>query len=149
MPIKDGLGGVSYLAGTCLKNGWIKTDGIDSDFKKYLQSNMTANALEAAKNLDRTVYFGLLEDIDRSMKMLQLTLGLNHVPKLGSQNTNKKKSHNEATNETISKIRSHIPGDLWLYEYAKLLFEARWNYMTGLTEVYEHPELPPFPDVLK
>merc|ERR1712038_2099846 len=38
-----------------------------------------------------------------------------------------------------------MPLDMWLYNYAKLLFEARWGlYKTGQ---YLEPDVPPFPKV--
>ena len=185
-PIHDGAGGVSYLAGTAKGEGWIASDGKDTDLKQYLRSNMTANAYQAARNLDRTVYFGLLEDIPRSMKMLQITLNLQKAPKFpqtnsardnrrrrrrrrnddGNENGNENgndgnerhtnsnvdgisAAHQQISAETTSMIESYIPGDLWLYQYAKLLFEARWNYLTGQTDHYEHPELPPLPESLR
>jgi hypothetical protein len=95
-PISDGAGGVQFLSGsTSSCGGWIATScDIDTTttststststtdkFKQYLRSNMTANVYHAAQNLGRTVWFGLLEDIPRSMILLQHTLNSKTIPK--------------------------------------------------------------------
>jgi len=148
-PLIDGLGGVEFLAGTASPSStWIKSNTRNEKERSYLRRNMTANALQAAHNLDRTVYFGLLEDIPRSMKLLQISLDLDQPPKFPKKNNNKqnkKKQKEEISPEVISKIEPYMPGDIWLYKYAKLLFEARYNYATGKSKDYIHPELPPIP----
>ena len=153
-PINDGAAGITFLAGISKGKGWIASDGMETDYKQFLRNNITASAYEAARNLDRTVYFGLLEDIPRSMKMLQLTLNMEQVPNFPKINSSRKKrkrnaSHGDISNETASMIKSYIPGDIWLYQYAKLLFEARWDYLTGEAKHYEHPQLPPLPESLQ
>ena len=79
------------------------------------------------------------------MKLLQLTLGLEVAPVLPKENS-KTGSHPKPSDETVKKIEKYIPKDLWLYEFAKRLFEARWEYFTGGNCVYVPPELPPLPD---
>lgn len=161
-PIHDGAGGVDFLSGSAsvVGGGWIQTDGVETELKQYLREHMAANALYAARNLDRTTWFGLLEDIPRSMKLLQLTLDLDEVPTLPRSNTGagrrrrhggqqQHKQNRIISAESVSIIESYIPGDIWLYQYSKLLFEARWNYLTGETEIYLHPELPLLPQSLQ
>ena len=144
-PIQDGEGGVSFFSG-CFKEGWVTTDKNETKAKKFLRTNMTANALVAARNLDKTVWFGLLEDIPRSMKLLQLSLGLKKPLRFPKTNKNKKVTYNKhLTDEERKMIEGYIPADLCFYEYAKRLFEARWQYVTGETDAYEHPQLPSFP----
>ena len=41
------------------------------------------------------------------------------------------------------RIESLIPMDMWLYEYAKRLFQARWNWFK--TGIYRQPSYQPFP----
>ncbi len=153
-PLSDGEGGVRYLAGAFRtpKNGqgWVKTDGLNTDYKAYLRQNKTAACLRAAERLDQTVYFGILEDADRSMKLLQLTLDLDDVPTMPRSNKGRKgKRDPKPSAEAVEIVAKYIPQDLWLYEYATRLFEARWEYFTSLNEngdgVYVHPELPPLP----
>ena len=133
----------NYLSGTIGERGSIATDGNETERKQYLRSNITANAIQAAENLDKTVFFGLLEDIPRSMKMLQLSLDLEEEPSFPSKNVNKK-SQNISV-ETALKLESTLQGDLFVYNYAKLLFEARWEYLTGISDHYTHPQFPPWP----
>eukprot|EP00980_Cylindrotheca_fusiformis_P012765 scaffold3120_cov73-Cylindrotheca_fusiformis.AAC.1 len=43
-------------------------------------------------------------------------------------------------------IAKYVPADLWLYEYAKRLFEARYDHFINGINEYVHPELPPLPN---
>lgn len=151
MFLDDGMSGSSFLAGSVSANGWVKVGEERKDFEHF-KKNMTATVLEAARNLDRTVYFGLLEDVPRSMEMLKITLNLDEIPKFPKSNNNvdnRNKKRESLSPDTISKIQPYIPGDIWLYEYAKLLFEARWDYVMKRTPVYVHPKLPPLPEALQ
>jgi len=146
MPLHDGEGGVNYLAGIWKKTGWLSTSE-ESNRKVYLRKNRTAAILRAAKRLDSTTWFGLLEEIERSMKLLQLTLDLAEPPKFQTQNAHRKTKRDERpSNQTKKNIEKYIPQDMWLYEYAKRLLKARWDYFTGNDGGYVHPDLPPLPD---
>lgn len=142
-PLSDGESGVRYLAGTWKDDtGWVSTSP-NSDTKRYLRQNKTAATLLAGKRLESTTWFGLLEDTERSLKLLQLTLDLDSRPTLQHQNRGKKKD--AASNLTRQKIESYLPQDMWLYDYARRLFEARWAYFAKKGK-YVHPEPPPLPD---
>ena len=146
-PIADGESGTDFLAGIFPSDAdnWVGTDGVETDVKRYLRSNKTAACILAAQRLENTTWFGLMDDIDRSMKLLQVSLGLEVAPDLPS--VNKGWGDNpKPTSETLEKIRKYAPKDLWLYEYAKRLFEARWTYFMGDDCTYVSPELPPLPD---
>lgn len=112
-PLNDGEGGVDFLAGIFNTNGWVMTDNIQSEAKKYLTQNKTAACLLAAKRLERTVWFGLLEHVERSMKLLQLSLGLSKTPVLKHRNTAKEK-YPIPSDEIKLEIESHLPKDMWL-----------------------------------
>ena len=48
-----------------------------------------------------------------------------------------------SSQEIDKRIESLIPMDMWLYEYAKRLFQARWNFFkTGIFIRPSHPQLP-------
>lgn len=144
-PISDGESGADFLAGIFPTSAglWVETDRMETDMKIYLRKNKTAACLFAAQRLENTTWFGLMEDIDRSMKLLQVTLGLDFTPILPRVNGNS--GNPQPTMLTVSKIKKYIPKDLWLYEYAKRLFEARWKYFMGIDCLYVSPELPPLP----
>ena len=148
MPLVDGEAGTKYLAGTWENVEWLFTDKEENpDDKVYLRHNRTAAILLAAKRLDQTVWFGLLDEKDISLKLLQLTLGLDEVPELPKLNAAREGTNPQPSEATKEVIESYLPQDMWLYEYAKRLFEARWNYFAGESKgVYVHPELPPLPD---
>jgi len=143
-PIFDGESGSDFLTGIFPTSDghWVASDGKETDEKIYLRQNKTAACLLAAQRLEKTKWFGLLEDVDRSMKLLQITLGLDDMPVMPRAN---KMQYLHPTEETKKKISKFVPKDIWLYEYAKRLFQARWNYYIEKCP-YVSPELPPLPD---
>ena len=150
VPLDDGMGGVSwftgiYLAGKEKIRGWIETDAknYDKKLRQHMRQNKTSLCLRAAKRLEQqTVWFGLLDDLPRSFKLLQYTLGLQDEDvQFPRHNAN---PHSVVADATKDKLRSMLPLDTWLYEYAVLLFEARWNTIVEGKE-YVPPDLPPFP----
>ena len=62
------------------------TDGKETRAKARLRDNCSAAELLAARNLEKTAWFGLLEDVGRSMEMLGATLGLGYVPAFPTTN---------------------------------------------------------------
>ena len=143
-PLNDGEGAVDFLAGIFHSGGWVKTDEIDSESKEYLRWNKTAACIIAANRLEQTVWFGLLEDIERSMKLLQISLGLERTPSLPKRNSAARRPY-PIPSEITLEIESYLPKDMWLYEYAKRLFEARWKYFIEDLDFVPPVELPPLP----
>ena len=136
--------------------------------RDYYADHFEEECVLAARRLNGTAWFGILEDLDRSMKLLGHVYRLPTVPRLPHRNKAKQNKNSSPTTwkvpsqdrrhspktdlspyqETSSATRAIlsllIPGDVWLYEYAKLLFEARWqHYQTG---VYVDPPYPRFID---
>ncbi len=168
-PLSDGESGTDFLAGIFPsddidgRGGWVLTDGRETRAKARLRSNRTASALLAARRLEGTAWFGLLEDVPRSMELLGATLGLGYVPILpvtnnwdgiatfvrgGMGGRNDEVGPSLPSVETTNKIAGYVPGDLWLYEYATRLFDARYEYLVvgdGRCP-YIPPVLPPLPD---
>ncbi len=146
-PIADGESGTDFLAGIFPtdEGHWVASDQRESEMKVYLRKNRTAACLVAAKRLESTPWFGMMEDIDRSMKLLQISLGLKFAPVLPKTNGSGRRNPQPSA-ATIKKVEKHVQKDLWLYEYAQSLFEARWNYFMGDNCRYISPELPPLPD---
>ena len=180
-PIADGESGSDFLAGIFPPEdggGWVLTDGKETSAKARLRANRTAAALLAARNLEKTAWFGLLEDVGRSMEMLGATLGLGYVPVFPMTNSAHHHHHHHDDGQhlrqssrdieerearmgevggdgggapygvdTIEKIARYLPKDLWLYEYATRLFDARYSYLVGGGGcAYVPPALPPLPD---
>ncbi|KAL9184024.1 hypothetical protein ACHAXT_002110 [Thalassiosira profunda] len=146
-PIADGESGADFLAGIFpTEDGyWVATDKRETAVKRHLRQNKTAAALLAAQRLESTAWFGMLEDLERSMKLLQISLGLETVPVLPKENA-QKQGHPKPSEETMKKIEKYLPKDLWLHEYSQRLFEARWQYFTDVQCSYKSPDLPPLPD---
>ena len=56
----------------------------------------------------------------------------------------KTKNMDDSSSSKIDKrIESLIPMDMWLYEYAQRLFQARWKWFK--TGIYRQPSYQPFP----
>lgn len=76
----DGQAGVSWLTGTQLTS-WATLDSttaLDLIEKEHQSLDVGHMLKKAAKHLRRTFWFGVLEDLDRSMEMLEWQLG--HKP---------------------------------------------------------------------
>lgn len=138
----DGQGAVRWLTGTHTAN-FVGIDKNDIPRREQVAKNVTEMCMLAADRLDETLWFGILEDLDRSMELLQHALGLRSKPTFPMANT--KRQVQPMMNEwEVSVLTSLLPQDLWLYEYGKRLFEARYQAMkTG--EQFVPPERPPLP----
>ena len=181
-PIADGESGVYFLAGIFPSNGggWVQTSYDDDEKmikkKEYLRANQTAAILLAAHRLESTVWFGILENVHKSMELLDVMFNLGYVPILpktnihrstaiiehnsnstdrkknktrkvtkedGLKRSNKQQQQQSSLEEEIAK---YTPMDIWLYEYAIRLFDARYDYFVNGGCTYVPPELPPLPN---
>ena len=142
----DGQGGVSWLTGTHEESSWVKRtkDEVEIANGEALDKNATAMCLLAADRLDQTLWFGILEDLPRSMQLLQYALNLSQVPSLPKGNVNPQQHRKKPTLWEQEALASLMPRDLWLYEYAKRLFEARYRAMK--TGEFVQPNRLPLPN---
>ena len=142
---QDGQAGVSWITGTHIAN-WVGCPKEEVEARERRALNATAMTLLAAERLQQVKWFGILEDLERSQELLQYEFNLTKRPSWKHANENKKKLHTNYTTEDMEGLTSLMPQDLLFYEYAKRLFEARWQaYKTGK---YTAPELPTLPDPL-
>ena len=83
----------------------------------------------------------VFEDEDRSFELLAHQLGIDGTFfTLEKRNRNAKSQSKTVTDEDRALLGKLMPQDMWMYEYAQRLFEARWKlYKTGK---YEEPDLP-------
>lgn len=143
---QDGQAGVSWLTGTHIGN-WVRGGGgkpRDIPDRERQSLNIRRMCLLAAERLEETLWFGFLDDLDRSMELLAYQLGYRKQQiALYQRNKNKRANTPVITDWERETLASLMPQDMWLYSYAKLLFEARWVcYKSG---VYIKPQLPPIP----
>ena len=148
---QDGRAGVSWLTGTMLDKWAIgnRSQISDSEIEKreILSLNIVRMCMRAAKRLRQTFWFGLLDDPERSLELLSFQLKYPGQIKMRNVNPGNYKRNHETVDSIDSgvreKIRKLMPVDMWLYQYSKLLFEARWGlFKTGH---YLEPEIPAFP----
>ena len=121
------------------------------------QTNTTIdlNALEiATSNLENLVWFGLLEEIDASIEMfnrqfpMSRPLVIGHLRSSAAKaliKTSKTTHLTRVTPQDRSKLASLMPYDIWLYDYAKIIFKSRLKQWIKNDDVYVKPSIPPFP----
>ena len=138
---QDGQAAVYWLTGTHIAN-WVGIDFDQIEAREIQSLDHIKMCKLAADRLKQTLWFGFLNDQKRSLEMLQWQLGYDKPIKLPLRNTT---PHPNLTLGDSEILKSLMPMDMWLYNYAGLLFEARWQqYKTG---IYREPELPPFPEM--
>jgi hypothetical protein len=142
----DGQASLSWLTGTHLSS-WVAVSPNrfwrDVTGREQMASNATAMCLLAADRLDATLWFGIIEDLPRSMELLQHALGLSWLPEFPKSNS--AKGNPKPTEWEKLALASLMPQDMWLYEYSKRLFEARYEAMK--TGAFIQPQRPPLPDM--
>jgi hypothetical protein len=151
---QDGQAAVSWITGTHIAN-WVMVppEQILQREQLTLPQNVPSLLHLAADRLESTLWFGIMEDIPRSMELLSFALGLHKHPqdyvewKLPKANQGKI-HHPNVTQREYEALSSLMPQDLWLYEYGKRLFDYRWQAYT-MGPKQQHlplfPERPPMP----
>ena len=136
----DGQAGVMWLSGLHVDN-WVQIppSDIKEREKMFLETKLVAKLV--IERILNTTWFGVLEDLERSMKMLSATLG--RSVQMAKVNINK---HKDGNNEVRKKLAELMPFDLWMYDYALHVFEARWKHYLGHKDV-KVPEPPDLPDI--
>ena len=138
---QDGQAMVSWLSGTHIAN-WVGIPASEVSAREKKWEDIDSVCRLAAKRLRETIWFGILDDVERSMELLTYVLDSPQRISLGKSNSH---HHASATEDEKKMLGSLMPADIWLFKYARLLFEARWNaYKTG---VFNEPEEPPFPKI--
>ena len=143
---QDGQAGVAWLSGR-QRAAWIQHVGDDN-------VTIDVHSLQvAAVNLRSMKWFGILEQVDESVDMFNRQFPMVNSLKIGhlrSSSDTKLIPSKKMSRLTYvsagdkSKLASFMPYDLWLYQYAVDIFEARQrHFLTG--KPYTHPnrrELP-------
>jgi len=106
--------------------------------------NSTKVLKRAAERLENIFWFGILEEMDKSMKLLRFQIGFHSNLKMPHKRKNEHLNHS-SSQEIDKMIESLIPMDMWLYEFGKRLFQARWNFFK--TGIYIQPNYPPYPGI--
>ncbi|CAG5113370.1 Oidioi.mRNA.OKI2018_I69.chr2.g7481.t1.cds [Oikopleura dioica] len=149
---QDGQAGVSWLTGTHIAD-WVHKGAEanrDPDTQERKFFDFENQLTEAADKIDKMFWFGILEDYERSLELLayQLDKPLKNFKrlqqKIGRQNLHKLEP-SLPSEESTEFLKNLMPQDIWLYEYAKTVFQARWNYYK--TRIYQHPKRPAFPKI--
>ena len=92
------------------------------------------------------MWFGLVDDLDKSYEMLRYQTGLNvtvqHI------NTNKEK-YKKPTEIEMQKMKVLLPMDMYLYEYAKQLHEHRYKMFKKQQQQQQQQEQKPWQQLWK
>ena len=137
----DGQAATWWLTGTHAEP-WVNVNRSEVREREQMHKNAMAMCLLAADRLDQTLWFGILEDLPRSMELLQHTLGLPTTPSFPKANAMRQVTP-ELTEWEQKALSSLMPQDLWIYEYGQRLFEARYHGLK--TGEFVPPERPPIP----
>ena len=165
---QDGQAGVSWFAGLH-EADWVEhfpdNENRDKDELelKMLDTEKVLNL--AAERLETIIWFGLLERLEESLFTFNTQIkgtkpvssktktSINSFQLIMEGKLNEAKPgmitnnlRNEISDETRSKLEWLMPYDIWLYDYASILFDARLAHLkTG--EPYKEPKRPELPKV--
>ena len=95
--------------------------------KRALLGNWTYVLETAITNLHKCVWLGLVEDLDNSFEMLRYQTGLD--VKIERRNVNHE-DYQKPSEAEREKLKALMPMDVYLYEYAKQLYEYRYKLFT-------------------
>lgn len=138
---QDGQASIMWLTGTHIAS-WVRVPVAEVPHRERMFLDTRSICLLAACRLEETLWFGFMDDLDRSLELL--TYQLDHYRPIRFIHGNRNTYNKTITDSDKDILKSLMPLDMWLYSYAKLLFEARWNkFKTG---VYIKPGLPPIPE---
>ena len=86
-------------------------------------SNWTLVLNTAINNLHQSLWFGIMEDLDRSLEMFRYQSGLD----IQQEKRNVNKGYPKPTLDEVEKLKKLMPMDMYLYEYAKQLHDYRYQ----------------------
>ena len=95
--------------------------------KKVLLGNWTCVLEKAITNLHKCLWLGLVEDLDNGFEMLRYQTGLNVTTEHINVNSEDYQKPSKAERE---KLKTLMPMDIYLYEYAKQLHDYRHRMFT-------------------
>lgn len=142
---QDGQAAVSWITGTHIAN-WCAVPSSQVPLREELSMPSPELLNLAADRLEQTIWFGILEDVSRSMELLQHALGLKTRPELPQRNKARKATP-VPTEAQVNELRYLTPMDRWLYSYGLELFEARWEAYQNNSTTVNLPQRPPYPDI--
>jgi hypothetical protein len=129
---QDGQAAVSWFSGTHIAS-WTGIKKSEVAAREILSLNATYIMELATRRLRETWWFGLLERMDDSLKLLSHRFDM-EVGKMGHSNSNK---HPRATAEERERLKKLMPLDVAFYEYAQRLFAWRLNPV-GTVPEFQH-----------
>lgn len=145
---QDGQASVAWLTGTHIAK-WVEsvpekpwTDET-KNLKEFFLVNHTQALQQAADRMDSIFWIGILEDMERSIELLEFQLNIERGT-LRRMHLNKgTEKHGTVNDEAAELLRSLVGMDLWLYDYGRAIFEARYqHYKTGIWNQPTRPTLP-------
>ena len=91
--------------------------------RQNLLSNWTLVLNKAINNLHKCLWFGIMENLDRSLEMFRYQSGLD----IQQEKRNVNKGYPKPTVDEVEKLKKLMPMDMYLYEYAKQLHDYRYQ----------------------
>ncbi len=115
--------GAHWLAG--LERRWRLTKLTDQE--EALLLNWTHVLNLAIDNLHKCLWFGIFEEMDKSMEMFRYQTGLKAMWGERPQRY-KQHSYPPPSQYEVERIEKLMPVDMYFYKYAKQLYQHRWNW---------------------
>ena len=91
--------------------------------REELGLNWTYMLDTAINNLHRCLWFGILEDLDRSLELFRYQTGLDTT---AHRLNHKIRNGYNISGEELDKLKALMPMDVFLYDYARQLHQYRW-----------------------
>ena len=133
---QDGQAGTSWLTSTHIGD-WVQSGDRkpwslrSKNQREMYFLNHKKMMVEAADKLDSMFWIGIVEDMERSIELLEHQLRL-EKGSLKMVTANKNESKDRVSEASRSALASLVGVDRWLFDYGKRVFEARYHhYKTG------------------
>ena len=145
---QDGQASVAWLTGSHVAK-WVESipekpwTEDTKNLKEFNLVNHEKALLQAADRMDRMFWVGILEDMERSIELLEHQFSI--APGTLSRKHLNNGTDNSATvsAEAAKLLHSLVGMDLWLYDYGRAIFEARYQHFK--TGIWNQPTRPPMP----
>ncbi|CBY34424.1 unnamed protein product [Oikopleura dioica] len=113
--------------------------------RELMRLNATWSLNLAADRLEKMGWFGILEKLEDSEILLSKYIGKTIKLSHANKTPNRTGHENFASEQVLHKLNALKPMNLWLYEFANRLFDARVSFLK--TGVYQRPERKPMPEM--
>jgi len=144
---QDGQAGTAWISGLHIADWvWHHPKPRNKDQIEHLFLEMELVLDQVATRFEKELFwFGILDEKEKSLEMLNYQLDTQFQIEMVHLNKGKSRVLNDSPVDIMDrkKLEWLMPYDMWLYNYASDLLNARWNfYKNGVIKM---PDRPPYP----